>query len=198
MANLRNKTKLASLNKEIYEENLKNNLAQNTSVAKSQEVFITQVSEEIENGITKKLSKELSRTDSRILGALSRLDEFLLNSLLQGHSGFATETSRNANNINQRTNEDDSQIDPHPEARVSQNQFTQVFGPDDSYDRMLACKYVSGSTLAFILVHSLVWPLRFVGMKFFFHCFAVCLLFFSSASFTARRTEPHFSEQNLN
>ena len=59
-----------------------NNLAKNTSVAKSQEDYITQVSEEIEGIITKKLSKDLSRTESRILGALSRLDDILLNPLL--------------------------------------------------------------------------------------------------------------------
>ena len=108
MATLRNDRKLAALNKENCEENLRNNPAQNTSVAKSQEEYITQVSEEIEGRITKKLSKEFSRTESRILGALSRLDEFLLNPLLQGHSWSAPETSRNALNINQRTNKDDS------------------------------------------------------------------------------------------
>ena len=39
---------------------------------------ISQVSEEIEGRVTKKVSTELSRTESRVLSALSKLDEFLL------------------------------------------------------------------------------------------------------------------------
>ena len=39
-----------------------------------------------------------------------------MNPLLQGHSGTTPETSRNVFSINQGTNEDDSQSDPHPEA----------------------------------------------------------------------------------
>ena len=38
-----------------------------------------------------------------------------MNPLLQGHSGTTPETSRNVFIINQGTNEDDSQSDPHPE-----------------------------------------------------------------------------------
>ena len=134
MATLRNKRKLAALNRENCEENPRNNLAQNTSVAKSQEDFVSPVSAEMEGRITKKLSKKFSTTENRILDALSRVDEFLLNPLVQGHSGSVLETSRNALNINQRRNEDDSQFYPHPEARVSQSQPTHVFGPNDSYD----------------------------------------------------------------
>ena len=55
----------------------------------------TQVSEEIEGRVTKKLSHEFSRTEIRILGALAKLDDFLMNPLLQGHSGTTPETSRN-------------------------------------------------------------------------------------------------------
>ena len=71
---------------------------------------------EIEGRVTKKLSQEFSRTENRILGALARLDDFLMNPLLQGHSGTTPETPRNVFSINQGTNEDDSQSDPHPEA----------------------------------------------------------------------------------
>ena len=39
-----------------------------------------------------------------------------MNPLLQGHSGTTPETSGNVFSINQGTNEDDSQSDPHPEA----------------------------------------------------------------------------------
>ena len=39
-----------------------------------------------------------------------------MNPLFQGHFGITPETSRNVFSINQGTNEDDSQSDPHPEA----------------------------------------------------------------------------------
>ena len=65
---------------------VRSNLAQNSNALRSQEDYITQVSEEIEDRTTKKLSQEFSRTETRILGTLSRLDDFLLNPLIQGHS----------------------------------------------------------------------------------------------------------------
>ena len=111
----RNKRKLAPLNKENCEEHPRTNLAQNSNVPRSQEDYITQVSEEIEGRVTKKLSQEFIRTENRILGALARLDDFFMNPILQGHSGTTPETSRNVFSINQGTNEDDSQSDPHPE-----------------------------------------------------------------------------------
>ena len=40
---------------------------------------MTQVSEEKEGKVNKKLSQDLNRTDSRIVGALSKLDEIFLN-----------------------------------------------------------------------------------------------------------------------
>ena len=104
------------MNKENCEEHPRSNLAQNSTAPRSQEDYITQVSEEIEGRVTKKLSQEFSRTENRILGALARLDDFLMNPLLQGHSGIIPQTSRNVLSINQGTNEDDSQSDPHPEA----------------------------------------------------------------------------------
>ena len=112
----RNQRKLAALNKENCEEHPRSNLVSNSNVPRSQEDYITQVSaEEIEGRVTKKLSQEFSRTENCILGALARLDDFLMNPLLQGHSGTTPETSRNVFSINQGTNEDDSQSDPHPE-----------------------------------------------------------------------------------
>ena len=112
----RNKRKLVALNKENWEEHPRSNLASNSNVPRSQEDYIIQVSEKIEGRVTKKLSQEFSRTENRILGALARLDDFLMNPLLQGHSWTTTETSRNVFSINQGTNEDDSQSDTHPEA----------------------------------------------------------------------------------
>ena len=90
MAN-RNRRKMAALNKENCEEHPRSNLAQNSHAPSSQEEYITQVSDEIEGSVTKRLSKEFIRTEHRILGALARLDDFLKNPLLQGHSGALPE-----------------------------------------------------------------------------------------------------------
>ena len=124
----RNKRKLATLNKENCEEHPRSNLVQNSNVPRSQEDYITQVSEEIEGRVTKKLSQEIIRTENRILGALARLDDFLMNPLLQSHSGTTPETSRKMFSINQGTNEDDSQSNPHPEAGFLTS------GRDDRHD----------------------------------------------------------------
>ena len=129
---------MAALNKENCEEHPRSNLAQNSNVPRSQEDYITQVSEEIEGRVTKKLSKEFSRTENRILGALARLDDFLMNPLIQGHSETTPEMSRNAFSTNQGTNEDDSQSDPHPEAGILGNQMMQNSGQEDQHDRRLA------------------------------------------------------------
>ena len=130
----RNKRKLAALNKENCEERSRSNLAQNSNAPRSQEDYLTQVSEEIEGRVTKRLSKELSRTENRILGALARLGNFLMNPLLQGHSKTTPEPSRNALSISQGTNEDDSQNDPHPEAGLH-GQIVQNSGPEDDHDK---------------------------------------------------------------
>ena len=112
----RNKRKLAALNKENCEKNPRSNLATNSSVPRPQEDYITQVSVEIEGRVTKKLSQEFSRTENGILGALARLDDFLMDPLLQGHSRTTPEAPRNVFTITQGANEDDSQSNPHPEA----------------------------------------------------------------------------------
>ena len=135
MATLRNKRKLAALIKENCEEHPSNNMAQNSNVPRSQEDYITQVSEEIQGRVTKKLSQEFSRTENCILGALARLDDFLMNPLLPGHSGTTPEPSRNSLNTSQGTNEDDSQSDPHPEAGIFQSQVTQNSDPEDGHDK---------------------------------------------------------------
>ena len=109
MATLRNKRNLATLNKENSEECPRNNLAQKSNAPSSQEDYITQVSEEIEGRVTKKLSQEFSRAENRILGALARLHDFLMSPLFQSHSGTAPEASRNAFSMSQGTNEDDYQ-----------------------------------------------------------------------------------------
>ena len=142
MATLRNKRKLAAVTGETQEEHPRNGQSRNTSVPRINEEYLTQVSEEIEGRVTKKQSQEYSRTESRILGALSKLDEFLLNQQIQTHSRTVPGTFRNTNVENQGTIEDDSQSDPHPEAGSFGGQTTQNSGPKDCRDRYI---YMGGS-----------------------------------------------------
>ena len=122
MATLKSRRKPPELNKENSENYHGNNLAQNSNVSKSQEVYKTQVSEENDGRVTKKLSQEFCRTEKRILGPLCRLNDFLMNPLIQGHSRTTAETSRNGYGSNQGTNEDDCLSDLHPEASIRQSE----------------------------------------------------------------------------
>ena len=137
MATLRNKRKLAAVTRETQEEHPRNGQSRNTSVLRINEEYITQVSEEIEGRVTKKLFQEFSRTESRILGALCSLDDFLLNSQIRMHSGTVPGTFRNTNVENQGMNEDDSQSDPHPEAGNFRSHTTQNSGPEVGPDKNL-------------------------------------------------------------
>ena len=138
MATVRNKRKLAAVTRETQEENPRNGQSRNTSVPRINEEYITQVSEETEGRVTKKLSQEFSRTESRILGTLSKLDEFLLNQQIRTHSGTVPGTSRNTNVENQGTNEDESQSDPHPEVGPSVCQSRHSIDSDtgEAHDTM--------------------------------------------------------------
>ena len=130
MTTLRNKRKLAAVTREIQDENPRNGQSRNTFFPRINEEYITQVFEEIESRVTEKLFQEFSRRESRILGALSRLDEFLLNLQIRTHSGTVPGTFRNTNVENQGTIEDDSQSHPNPEAGLFRSQTTQNSGPE--------------------------------------------------------------------
>ena len=134
MATLRNKRKLAAVTRETQEENPRNGQSRNTSVPRINEEYITQVSEEIKGRVSKKMSQEFSRTESPILGALTKLDDFLSNQQIHTHFETVPGTFRNTNVENQGTNEDDSQSDPHPEAGIFRGQSTQNSGPKDCRD----------------------------------------------------------------
>ena len=97
MATLRNKRKLTAVTRETEEEHPRNGQSRNTSVPKINDEYITQVFEEREGRVTKKLSQEFSRTESRILSTLSKLDEFLLNRQIRTHFGTVPRTFRNTN-----------------------------------------------------------------------------------------------------
>ena len=72
--------------------------------------------------------------ESRVVCAVFRLDDFLLNPLVHEDSGKDPETSRNILRANQGTKEDDSQSGLHPKAGVSQSQTTLNSKSDDTYD----------------------------------------------------------------
>ena len=96
MTTLRNKRKLAVVSRETPEGS-RSSRTQNVLGPELTQDYISQVSEEVEGRVTKKLSKEFSKTKSRILGALSKLDEFLLNPQLRTCSVAVPGTSRNTN-----------------------------------------------------------------------------------------------------
>ena len=122
MATLRNKRKLAAVSRETP-ESTRSGRTQNILDPELTQDYISQVSEEIEKRVTKKLSKEFSRTESRILGALSKLDEFLLNPQVRTCSVAVPGTSRSSNPDNQGTNEDRPSDDPGPEVEFSSPHF---------------------------------------------------------------------------
>ena len=118
MATLRNKRKIAATARET-QENPRNHQSQNSAAPGITENYIAQVSEETEGRVTKKLSQEFSRTEIRILGALSKLDEFLLNPQIRAFSGTIPGTFRDTDVENQEPSRDRSQNDPHPEVEFS-------------------------------------------------------------------------------
>ena len=134
MATLKNKRKLAVVTTERQEEHPRNGQSRSTSVARSNEDYITQVSEVIEGRVTKKVSQEFSRAGSRILGALSNLDDFLLNPQIRTQSGTVPGTFRITNVENQEPNEDRSQDDPHAEVgpSVCQSRHSIDSDPDEA------------------------------------------------------------------
>ena len=134
MATLRSKRKLAAVTTETQEGHPRNGQSRNTSVPRINEEHITQVFEEIVGRVSKKLSQEFSRTESHILGSLSKIDEFLLNPQVRTHSGTVPVTFRNTSVENQEPNEDRSQDDPHPEVgpSVYQSRHSNDSDPDEA------------------------------------------------------------------
>ena len=114
MATLRSEGKLAAVSRKTP-ENTRNSQSQNTLDPEMAQEYISQVSEEIEGRVTKKLSQEFSRTESRIFGALSKLDEFLLNLQVRTCSVAVPGTSRNNNSENWEPTGDRCLDDPCPE-----------------------------------------------------------------------------------
>ena len=96
--------KVGSRCKKKHEEYPGKGQSRNSAYPRINEECISQVSEKIEGRVTEKLSQPFSRTKSRILGALFKLDEFLLNPQVRTHSGAVPGTSRNTDVENQEPN----------------------------------------------------------------------------------------------
>ena len=129
MATLRNKRKLAAVSRETPEGS-RGSRGENVLDPELTQEYISQVSEEIEGRVTKKLSKEFSKTESRILEALSKLDEFLLNPQVRTCSVAVQGTSGNANSENRETNGNRSSNDPYAEVGYFRHHFGQLNSPE--------------------------------------------------------------------
>ena len=145
MARLRNKRKLAAVSRETPESN-RGSRRRNVLDPELTQDYISQVSEEIEGRVTKKLSRKFNKTESRILGALSKLDEFLLNPQVRTCSVAARGTSGNVNSGNREIHGDQSTNDPYPEGGYSPHHSGQPNSPEvgmvtETYPHMVAENY---------------------------------------------------------
>ena len=129
MTTFRNKRKLAAVSRETA-ESTRNSRVQNALDPESTQDYLSQVSEEIEGKVTKKLSKEFSKTESRILVALSKLDEFLLNPQVRTCSVAGPGSSRNNYSENRETTGDRSSDDPCPEVRYTSHHSGRLNSPE--------------------------------------------------------------------
>ena len=129
MATLRKKRKSAAVSRETP-ENTKNSQSQSTLDPGMAQEIISQVSEETEGRVTKKLSKDISQTESRILGALSKLDEFLLNPQVRTCSVAVPGTSTNNDSANRKPTGDRSLSDRCPEAVFSSHHSGNLNGSE--------------------------------------------------------------------
>ena len=157
----KNKKMIAAINTDNYEKSSKSNQLQDKTVPRIQEDYIFWVSEEIEATVTKKIAHEFRRTESRILDAPSKLEEVILRSEFQVHSGSVPKTSRNSNGENQKTYRDGSPNDHHPEVGVSMCQSSQNFDPGKTSHKFFGkrffnkflCKKPSGMEVVHILFY---------------------------------------------
>ena len=138
MATLRNKRKLAAVSRETPEGS-RSGRGQNILDPELTQDYISQFSEEIEGRVTKRLSKEINKTESRILGALSKLDEFLLNPQVRTCSVAVQGTSRNTNSGNREreTHGDRSSDDPYPDVGYFPHHSGQLNSPEAETDSHL-------------------------------------------------------------
>ena len=129
MANFRNQRKLAKVLREPP-ENTGNSQSQNTLDPEMAQENISQASEEIECRVIKKLSKDFCRTESRISGASSELDAFLLKPQVRTCFLAVLGTSSNSDSENRESTGDRSLNDPGPEAVFSSHHSGHLNGSE--------------------------------------------------------------------
>ena len=139
--NTENKQQLAGIAKKSQEGQPRNSWSRDTAMLRTTEDCISHV----QRTKDKDLSHEFSRTDSQILGSLSKLDEFFLNPHVRVQPGTIFITSRISNVENKQLNEDCSENDPSTEVGISIYRSTQYMNrnPNEAY-----------YTLAFLWHHS--------------------------------------------
>ena len=116
----------------------RNSRAQNTLDPQLAQDYISQVSEVIEGRVTRKLSKEFSRTESHILGACSKLDEFFLNPQVRTCSVAVPGTSRNSKSEKRERTGDRSLDDPCPEVGFPSHHSGNLNSPEvEFYSHMV-------------------------------------------------------------
>ena len=122
---------MAALSRET-QESARTSLSQKAFVPAMTEEYITQVSEEIEG-------------KSRVLGALYKLDEFLLNPQKRTCLGAVPGTSWNSGLENREPTRDSSQNGPYPEVEFSIRQTSNSADSDrkETSHNVLPC--VSGT-----------------------------------------------------
>ena len=149
MATLRNKSKLAAVSRETPEGS-RGSRGRNVLEPELTQDYISQVSEEIEGRVAKKLSKEFNKTESRILGALSKLDEFLLKPQVRTCSVVQGAT-RNANSENRETHGDLCLNDPYPEVGYFSHDSGQPNSPGTGTNQNMVTENYSHRWLPFFL-----------------------------------------------
>ena len=162
MATLRNKKKLAAVSRETPEGS-RSSRGQNVFDPELTQDYISQVSEGIEGRVTKKLSKEFNKTESRILGALSKLDEFLLNPQVRTCSVAVQGTSRNANLDKREIHGDHSSNDPYPEVGYFPHHSRRLNNPEtENNSHMVTENYPHKAISKFSIHHRLIISDAFV------------------------------------
>ena len=170
MATLRNKRKLAAVSRETPENN-RGSRGRNVLDPELTQDYISQVSEEIEGRVTKRLSKEFNKTESRILNVLSKLDEFLLNPQVRNCSVIQG-ASRSAKSENREIHGGRSSNDPYPEGGYFSHHSGQLNSPEAD----IVTQNYSHSLFFKLLLHQSVQEPRrkskfsFVSIKTEFIC----------------------------
>ena len=118
-AKLENKMKIRQSTKKPHKARFAQVLARYKCPQSQWVKYTAQLSDKVEGRVSKMLSQEISRTESRILGALSKVEKFLQNSLVRVQSGTAPGTLWKFDKEKRELTEDRSQNDPRTDRDTS-------------------------------------------------------------------------------